>query len=479
MPDLVVEQRQARQADHHHSCAHSQGLIASGGKDNLVKFWDPRRGGREIGTYHGHKNTVQALCFSPAHVSSSEILATASRDQTVKLYDLRMIREVATLRSAAGGGGTTDRGADRPGGGDASSSSGGVCSLAWHPHAQLLSSGLSSGAMQHHSLAPSATPELPISTVPSAHDQSIWAMNWHPLGQILVTGGNDCLTRWWQRERLEMGDLRHQSSGVDGAAVNGGDGMAIMPVAEGGGSLPGRRRAAYDADDDADSSMGFIPGLGGGGAAAAAAAASSSRMGSGRAPPPPGFDGGRGGWGGGAGGPGAPPRPPHATGANMDAGGVRDVGWGSRSGGAPPPSAEVPFNGAGYGGQGAGGMDGGFNGGMNAPPFGAGPPGSAPPPPGFFQQQQQQQQQFGGGGGGYGAPLPQQGGPYGGGNGYGMPGGEQQGQPPPGMMGMGMGMGMPPPGGAYGQQQQQQQQRPPSYGYGPPGGGGGGGGYGR
>lgn len=77
-----------------------KGLIASGGKDNLVKFWDPRKGGREIGTYHGHKNTIQALSFSPSHVSSAELLATASRDQTVKLYDLRMIKEFMMLKSA-------------------------------------------------------------------------------------------------------------------------------------------------------------------------------------------------------------------------------------------------------------------------------------------------------------------------------------------------------------------------------------------
>lgn len=87
-----------------------KGLIASGGKDNLVKFWDPRKGGREIGTYHGHKNTIQALAFSPSHILSGELLATASRDQTVKLYDLRMIKEFRTLRAAPLDGGSAETG---------------------------------------------------------------------------------------------------------------------------------------------------------------------------------------------------------------------------------------------------------------------------------------------------------------------------------------------------------------------------------
>lgn len=406
-----------------------KGLIASGGKDNLVKFWDPRKGGREIGTFHGHKNTVQALRFSPSHVSSSEILATASRDQTIKLYDIRMIKEFETLRAApAEPGASTTAG----GGGGAAAEAGGVCSLAWHPHAPLLSSGLSTGVLQHHSLSPSATPDLPISTVPQAHDQSIWAMSWHPLGQILVTGGNDCLTRWWERERLEMGDLKHQSSTMPGAEDGGGT-----------AAVDGGRRSggAYDDDDDQDqantSISGFIPGFNRGGAGGGAGTAAGggrppqagamhpSRAASGRAPQPPGFDA-RGGWTGardspsmgGVGGGSQPPSvPPHATGANMQDG-VRDTGWGNRGpsvGGMDPyaQQQQAPYGGsAAPGGNGFAlpGMGGGglaapqtMPGFGNAQSFRQQPPGQPPqPPPGGFgygyggggQQQQQ---------GGYGA----------------------------------------------------------------------------
>ena len=37
-------------------------VLASGGKDNLVKLWDPRTGGDAIATLHGHRNTL-LRCF--------------------------------------------------------------------------------------------------------------------------------------------------------------------------------------------------------------------------------------------------------------------------------------------------------------------------------------------------------------------------------------------------------------------------------
>lgn len=432
-----------------------KGLIASGGKDNLVKFWDPRKGGREIGTYHGHKNTIQALAFSPSHVSSGEILATASRDQTVKLYDLRMIRELTTLRAApveGGGGG---------GGGNPAAETGGVCSLAWHPSSPLLSSGLSTGSLQHHSLEPSATPDLPISTIPQAHEQSIWAMAWHPLGQILATGGNDCYTRWWQRERLEEGDLKFVSTasttvpsagmGIGEAEMaerrnqrllqqqererqqqqhaEGGGGSAFNPqmAAAGYGRAPlatmarrlgGPEEGGDDSAGAAPSAV-FIPGLGGArvGAgnnssqsasslpfASSSAAAGSARSNSpprrgDRPPPPPGF---------GFDQPTVPPQtqPPYghrapagggrnnpaATGANVSETGAPIRDSGWGNRGGPPPPQQ----------QGGFGPQGGFNGGSPYPPasahqqqFSQPPRMGAPPPgtfpPGFMPPQQHQQ----------------------------------------------------------------------------------------
>jgi polyadenylation factor subunit 2 len=90
----------------------TKGLLVSGSKDNLVKFWDPRTSqvlttlsvllfsilpAPPLTRYpysHGHKNTVQACDWSP----TGNLVATASRDQLVKVFDIRAMKELVTLR---------------------------------------------------------------------------------------------------------------------------------------------------------------------------------------------------------------------------------------------------------------------------------------------------------------------------------------------------------------------------------------------
>ena len=35
----------------------------------------------------------------------------------------------------------------------------------------------------------------------SAHDSTVFTLDWHPLGHILVSGSNDHTTRFWTRNR--------------------------------------------------------------------------------------------------------------------------------------------------------------------------------------------------------------------------------------------------------------------------------------
>ena len=35
----------------------------------------------------------------------------------------------------------------------------------------------------------------------TAHDSAVFALDWHPLGHILVSGSNDHSTRFWTRNR--------------------------------------------------------------------------------------------------------------------------------------------------------------------------------------------------------------------------------------------------------------------------------------
>ncbi|KAJ1031871.1 hypothetical protein NDA13_002257 [Ustilago tritici] len=242
---------------------HSKGLLVSGSKDNLVKVWDPRStpNGTCLATFHNHKNTVQATKFSPDGMR----FATASRDMTVKIYDLRMMAEHITLRGHSKE----------------------VCSLDWHPlHHDLLVSGGSEGSMLFWDLSGASAEAMSgvnltekslvggggdgmdagegrrthtgtavgagggagegglLYRNDTAHESNIWSLEWHPFGHILCSGSNDHMTRFWSRARPADSAPNHsqqQQAGFDvGASFLGGVGL-------GGGG------------DDS-----FIPGLGAG-----------------------------------------------------------------------------------------------------------------------------------------------------------------------------------------------------------------------
>ncbi|KAK3681484.1 pre-mRNA cleavage and polyadenylation factor (CPF) complex subunit [Vermiconidia calcicola] len=176
----------------------TKGLLVSGSKDHQVKLWDPRTG-RCLTTLHGHKNTVAMTKFEP---NNGVLLASCARDQTARVFDIRMMRDVFLLK-----------GHEKE-----------ISSIAWHPiHSSLLTTAGGDGSMFHYLLdeqnppqvtAPTLSPydsqnpsEAPAQTlhpahkVSFAHEYAIWSMDWHPLGHILASGSNDKVTRFWTRPR--------------------------------------------------------------------------------------------------------------------------------------------------------------------------------------------------------------------------------------------------------------------------------------
>jgi polyadenylation factor subunit 2 len=178
----------------------SKGLIVSGSKDHLVKLWDPRTG-RCLTTLSSSKNQISKTLFEK---TQGTLLATCGRDQIIRVFDLRLMRDVLHLR-----GHDTE-----------------VTSLAWHPiHRNLLSSGGQTGALHHYLLDEQNTPPgIPVTLSPydhpdpqnalaqtifpahsllHAHEPTgpIWSLSWHPLGHILASGSNDRVTRFWSRPR--------------------------------------------------------------------------------------------------------------------------------------------------------------------------------------------------------------------------------------------------------------------------------------
>jgi polyadenylation factor subunit 2 len=178
----------------------TKGLIVSGSKDHSVKLWDPRNA-RCLTTLSSSKNQVSRTLFEP---TQGHFLATTGRDQIVRIFDLRMMRDMLLCRGHINE----------------------VTSLAWHPiHKNLLSTGGHQGAIHHYlldeqnppagqsaTISPydTADPEnapaqtiYPAHSIPHAHEQTgpVWSLAWHPLGHILASGANDRITRFWTRAR--------------------------------------------------------------------------------------------------------------------------------------------------------------------------------------------------------------------------------------------------------------------------------------
>lgn len=165
----------------------SLGLIVSGSKDNLIKLWDPRVS-TAINTLHGFKHTVTKTKFQKA--GTNRLLASVSRDRSCKIFDLRTMTDFKVIRDHE-----TD-----------------LSCVEWHPvHASLLTTAAYDGSMYHYILdrhIPEASSEKSqnsnveiVHKIPYAHEKAINALEYHPLGHLLCSAGNDRSARFWSRAR--------------------------------------------------------------------------------------------------------------------------------------------------------------------------------------------------------------------------------------------------------------------------------------
>lgn len=202
----------ARSVDWH--C--SKGLLASGSKDHTVKLWDPRTG-RCLTTLRNHKTGVSGVRFEP---TQGTLLASCARDQMARVLDLRMMRDVFHLKISEKD----------------------VSSMVWHPfHSNMISTGSSEGGINHFLLDESNTPPGVVSTLSAydtasstntsaqliypahhityAHEASVRSLDWHPLGHILTSGSQDRATRFWSRPRPGDDEYMHDRFHIGQAAA--------------------------------------------------------------------------------------------------------------------------------------------------------------------------------------------------------------------------------------------------------------------
>ncbi len=67
-------------------------MLASGSKDNTIKLWNVKTG-REIRTLTGHSEWVSSVVFS----NGGQIFASSSGDDTIKLWEVATGEEILTL----------------------------------------------------------------------------------------------------------------------------------------------------------------------------------------------------------------------------------------------------------------------------------------------------------------------------------------------------------------------------------------------
>lgn len=167
------------------------GLIVSGSKDNLVKFWDPRSPSC-VTTLHGFKHTVNKTRFQTT--GTKRLLASVSRDRSCRVFDIRTMKDILVLRDHE-----TD-----------------LSCVAWHPtHASMLTTAAYNGSMNHY-LLDSYIPDTnskksstftqnpsieAVHKIPYAHEKAIHALEYHPLGHLLCSAGSDKSARFWSRAR--------------------------------------------------------------------------------------------------------------------------------------------------------------------------------------------------------------------------------------------------------------------------------------
>ncbi len=142
--------------------------LATASSDQTARIWDAESG-NEIAVLHGHDDRVQAVVWSP----DGRRLATGSDDRTVRIWDADSGRELAAIH-----------GHDNE-----------VWAVAWSADGQRLATGSRDRTVRIWD-ASSGT-EL---TRLHGHDNEVRAVAWSPDGQRLATGSHDRTGRIWDAD---------------------------------------------------------------------------------------------------------------------------------------------------------------------------------------------------------------------------------------------------------------------------------------
>ncbi|NCR45853.1 MAG: protein kinase [Microcystis aeruginosa G13-01] len=156
--------------------------LASGSRDNTIKIWEVATG-KELRTLTGHSEIVFSVAYSP----DGRYLASGSRDNTIKIW------EVATgkVRTITG-------------------HSGWVFSVAYSPDGRYLASGSADKTIKIWEVATGKQ----LRTL-TDHSMTVWSVAYSPDGRYLASGSRDKTIKIWEvATGTELRTLTGYSIGV-------------------------------------------------------------------------------------------------------------------------------------------------------------------------------------------------------------------------------------------------------------------------
>ena len=147
-------------------------ILASGSKDNTIKLWQPSTGNL-ICTLTGHSNSVYAIAFSP----NSEILASGSEDNTINLWQTSTGNLSATLTEHLDS----------------------VNSLAFSPDGRILAS-----ASKDNTIKLWQTSNSTLLGTPIKDSDRFCAVTFSPDSEILAAGSGDNTIKLWNKKSPKL-----------------------------------------------------------------------------------------------------------------------------------------------------------------------------------------------------------------------------------------------------------------------------------
>ena len=162
-------------------------LIISGGKDNLIKLWDPRTS-EALHTFHYHKNTILS-----AEYFKDDYFVSGGKDQVIKMLDLKNMRDIFTYK------GTSD-----------------ITALTTNDNYIVSGTGL--GEINYYE----EFNAVHVAKSDKLHENTIWSLDLHPSGHCLASGASDYQVRFWARPRLSRGEkVSEQNEVVEDKVIPG------------------------------------------------------------------------------------------------------------------------------------------------------------------------------------------------------------------------------------------------------------------